>query len=77
MRGYFFNHRHTGNIERFMSLCIWYHITALELVGGIASPWLAKTPGLGCSVLAGGFPFYVCLGLVPEAIERPHKRVHC
>nr|DAM33631.1 MAG TPA: hypothetical protein [Caudoviricetes sp.]DAR75866.1 MAG TPA: hypothetical protein [Caudoviricetes sp.]DAX80104.1 MAG TPA: hypothetical protein [Caudoviricetes sp.] len=23
-----------------------------------------------------GFPFYVCLGLVPEAIERPHDRVH-
>ena len=64
------------HIERFMSLCICYHINALELVGGIASRLSSENPRSRMFSPCRGFPFIVWL-LVPEAIERPHNRVHC
>lgn len=74
--GYFLqsptNRKH---IERFMSLCIWYHINALELVGGIASLLSSENPRSRMLSPCRGFPFIVWL-LVPEAVERPHNRVH-
>lgn len=63
------------HIERFMSLCIWYHINALELVGGIASRLSSENPRSRMFSPCRGFPFIVGL-LVPEAVERPHNRVH-
>lgn len=59
-----------------MSLCIWYHIKALELVGGIASRLASENPRSRMFSPCRGFPFIVWL-LVPEAIECPHNRVHC
>lgn len=63
------------HIERFMSLCILYHINALELVGGIANHLASENPRSRMFSPCRGFPFIVWL-LVPEAIERPHNRVH-
>lgn len=59
-----------------MSLCIWYHINALELVGGIASLLASENPRSRMLSPCRGFPFTLVL-LVPEAIERPHDWVHC
>lgn len=59
-----------------MSLCIWYHINALELVGGITSRLARENPRSRMFSPCRGFPFIVGL-LVPEAVERPHDRVHC
>ena len=57
-----------------MSLCIWYHINALELVGGIASRLASENPRSRMFSPCRGFPFVVWL-LVPEAVESPHDRV--
>lgn len=64
------------HIERFMSLCIHYHINALELVGGIASRLASENPRSRIFSPCRGFPFIVGL-LAPEAVESPHNRVHC
>lgn len=58
-----------------MSLCIWYHINALELVGGISSRLARENPRSRMLSPCRGFPFIVGL-LVPEAVESPHNRVH-
>lgn len=58
-----------------MSLCICYHIKALELVGGIASRLSSENPRSRMLSPCRGFPFIVGL-LVPEAVERPHDWVH-
>lgn len=58
-----------------MSLCICYHINALELVGGIVSHLANENPRSRMFSPCRGFPFIVWL-LVPEAVENPHNRVH-
>ena len=73
--GYFLQSPTNRKHERFMSLCIWYHINALELVGGIASRLASENPRSRMFSPCRGFPFIVWL-LVPEAVERPHNRVH-